>query len=145
MERVATSVESVLASLEPEIAATMTAVDAALTAAMPHRARTVWEGVFWGGSEQTIVGYGDIVQRRPRGADVEWFLIGLARQRRHFSLYVNAAEDGAYLGQAYAGRLGRAKAGSASITFGRLDDIDLAVLAELAAHADRITPADERL
>lgn len=145
MERSSISPESYLAGLVGDVAETMSAVDATLQAAMPGRIRTVWDGVFWGGTEQTIIGYGDIVQRRPRGADVEWFMIGLARQKQHYSLYVNAVEDGAYLGQAYADRLGKVKAGSASLTFTHLDRIDLDVLAQLAIHADRITPADERL
>ena len=120
----------------------MRALDAVIVGAMPRRSRVLWEGVFWGGTEQTIIGYRDIVQPRPKG-EVEWFLVGLAQQKNHVSLYVNAVEDGAYLGAKYADRLGRTKSGvkfgSASIAVKRLDDIDLDVLAELCEHADRIT------
>ena len=141
MERSNTPVDDFLASLDDGVRETMAAVDAVLAAALEGRARTLWEGVFWGGTEQTIIGYGDIVQPRPRGADVDWFLIGLARQQRHYSIYVNAAEDGAYLGQAYADRLGKVKAGSASLTFTKLEHLDLDVLAELAVHAARLVDA----
>ncbi len=66
--------------------------------------------------------------------------MGLARQKRNVSLYINAVEDGQYVGQAYADRLGKVKAGAASLAFRRLEDIDLAVLDELLAHVERVTP-----
>lgn len=113
-------------------------VDATLREAMPGLPRTLWRGTFWGGTEQAIVGYGDLVQARPRGESVDWFLIGLAEQRRHLSLYVNAVEDGAYLSKTYAARLGKVKAGAASIAFGSIGDLDLEALAEMARHAARL-------
>ena len=139
MERSDRSVDDYLASLEGDDAELMATLDGVISEAMPGRSRTLWEGVFWGGTEQTIIGYRDIVQHRPRGNDVEWFLVGLARQKKHVSLYINAVEDGDYLGKKYADRLGKVKLGSASIGFAKLDDIDLDQLAELCAHADRIT------
>ena len=119
--------------------ATLTALDADIRSAMPGCSRTVWTGRFWGGSDQQIVGYGDLVQLRPRGADVEWFVVGLARQTRHYSLYVNAVHDGSYLGRHYADRLGKVKAGSASLGFSSRDALDLEVLDEMLRHAHRLT------
>ncbi|MDN4476714.1 hypothetical protein QQX09_12700 [Demequina sp. SYSU T00192] len=113
----------------------LVAVDAALRAGMPGVSRTLWRGVFWGGTEQAIVGYGDISQPRPRGEDVEWFLIGLAEQKGHVSLYVNAVADGAYLAHRYADRLGKVRTGAAAVTFRRLEDLDLAVVTEMAREA----------
>jgi hypothetical protein len=105
----------------------------------------------WGGTDQSIIGYGDIVQPRPRGADVEWFLVGLARQKDLYSLYVNAVEDGRYLGQVYEDRLrvpgvakSRLKIGSASIGLKTIDDIDLDALAAMLAVAHATTAADQR-
>lgn len=123
----------------------MAVLDELLVAAMPGRERTLWEGVFWGGTDQSIVGYGDLVQERPRGKNVEWFVIGLALQKKHISLYVNAAEDNAYLGSQYADRLSngaKVKIGAASIGFSSVDRIHLDVLTELAEHAHRISPPD---
>jgi hypothetical protein len=145
MERVDRTPDDHLVGLDDEIRSTMIAVDRVIVAAMPGRSRTLWEGVFWGGTDQTIVGYGDLVQTRSDRSRIEWFVVGLARQRRHFSLYVNAVEDGTYLVQSYADRLGKVKVGAANVTFRRVDDLDLDGLAELAAHAHRITPPDERL
>lgn len=139
MERVDTSPDEHIQSLDDGVRAGMKVLDATIAAALPGRARVLWEGVFWGGTEQSIIGYRDIVQARPRGNDVEWFLIGLARQKDHYSIYVNAAEDGQYLGKLYADRLGKVKVGSASIAIRNVDDVDLGVLTELIQHADRIT------
>jgi hypothetical protein len=84
---------------------------------------------------------GEITQARRDGEAVAWFAVGLARQTRHFSLYVNATEDGRYLGQVYADRLGKAKIGAASLGFRQLDDLDLAALRELLERAARLTAA----
>ena len=142
MEIVPTSVDDFLARLGDDDRPMMAALDEIIRAAMPDRCRVLWEGVFWGGTEQSIIGYGDIVQPRPKGPDVEWFLVGLARQKRHVSIYVNAVEDGQYLGQRYADRLGKAKIGAASIGIRNLDEVDLEVLIELLRRADELTPPD---
>jgi hypothetical protein len=143
MELSDTSVDDYLDTIDdPQIAETMTRLDLILSQAMPDRRRALYEGTFWGGTEQTIIGYGHIVQSRPRGEDVHWFLVGLARQKSHYSLYVNAVADGKYLGQHYEGRLGKVKLGSASIGFKHLEDLDLDVLGELLVRADEVTDPD---
>jgi hypothetical protein len=95
---------------------------------------SVWQGKMWGGTDQTIIGYGDMQYGRP-GKTVEWFYVGLALQKNYISLYVNAVADNQYLGQKYAKRLGRVKVGSASISFRSVDDIELDVLRELLERA----------
>lgn len=138
-----TSVDDYLGGIgDPQVAETMAALDALLSEAMPGRRRALYEGTFWGGTEQTIIGYGHIVQHRPKGEAVHWFLVGLARQKTHYSLYVNAVTDGKYLGQHYAGRIGKVKLGSASIGFRRLDDLDIDILTELLVRADEMTDPD---
>lgn len=130
------SVEEFIATNDPD--GSLARLDAVITAALPGAARVLWQGVFWGGTDQSIIGYGTIEQPRPRGRTSEWFLIGLARQKNYLSLYVNAAEDGAYLSRTYGPRLGRAKVGSASVSFSSSDDVDLGVLDELVRHAGRL-------
>lgn len=125
-----------------ETAETLRSLDRLITDAMPGRRRALYEGKFWGGTDQQIIGYGHIVQPRPKGEEVHWFLVGLARQKDHYSLYVNAVDEGRYLGQQYKGRLGKVKLGSASIGFKRLDDVDLEVLSELMRRAHEITDPD---
>lgn len=145
MELSDTSVDAYLAGIEDaEVAETLATLDEKLSATMPDRRRVLYEGTFWGGSEQTIIGYGHLVQSRPKGDDVHWFLVGLARQKSHYSVYVNAVLDGKYLGQHHAGRLGRVKLGSASIGFKSIDDLELQPFLEMIRQADQITDPDPR-
>ncbi len=85
-------------------------------------------------------GYGDLLQPRPRGDAAEWFLVGLARQTRSYSVYVNAVEGGAYLLASYEGRLGKVKVGSASIGFADPGDLYQEVFADLLRRAHELSP-----
>ena len=141
MEISSTSVDDHLASVandDPELVELVELV----STAMPDRRCELWEGVFWGGTEQTIIGIGAIEQPRPKGQSVRWFLVGVARQKRHLSVYVNAAEDGAYLSKNFADRLGAVKVGSANISITKLERLDRDGFAEMLARADELTPPD---
>lgn len=138
MHKVASDPDEFLTSFDGDIRTGMVRFDALIRDALPGRERSVWEGKFWGGTDQRIVGYGDIVQPRPRGETVEWFLVGLARQARHFSIYVNAVDDGAYLLDRYRNRLGNVKTGAASIAITSLDKVDLDVLDEMLRRAHEL-------
>ena len=135
MERVAASPDEYLASLPAESRGVMTALDRRLGAALPGHRRSLWKGVFWGGSAQSIIGYGGYSYVRSDKKPVEWFIVGPARQTNYYSVYVNAADGRRYLTEAYAGRLGKVKIGKSSVSFRRLDDVELDVLMELAARA----------
>jgi hypothetical protein len=135
VERTDKSVEEYLASLESERGAAIRRLDTAIVARMPDAGRHLYEGKFWGGSDQRIVGYGTMDYKNRSGEDVEWFLVGLAEQKSYISMYVNAVKDGAYLLREYEGRLGKAKVGSASISFSSLDDIDFDELMDLVEEA----------
>lgn len=105
-------------------------LDSLIAKVFAGQPRVMWEGKFWGGSEQAIIGYGDLTYQRPSGP-VEWFMVGLAAQKDHISLYVNAVDDGEYAVKKFAPRLGKVKAGSAVITFKKVADLDLEALDEL--------------
>lgn len=137
MQPTTASVDEFIAANDPD--GSLSTLDGVITVALPGASRVLWQGVFWGGTDQSIIGYGATVQPRPRGKDVEWFLIGLARQQDYVSLYVNAADDGAYLSKTYGKRLGKTKVGAASISFSSADVIDLDVLDEMVRHAGRVT------
>jgi hypothetical protein len=81
-----------------------------------------------------------LLPSRPRGASVEWFLVGLAAQQRRLSVYVNAAEDGEYLVKRRAADLGKVKVGSAAVTFGSLADLDEAAFRALLRRACELMP-----
>ena len=135
MERVSTSPDEYLASLPEEFRGDMTALDERIAAALPGHRRCLWEGVFWGGSSQSIIGYGDYSYVRSDNKPVEWFIVGLARQKNYYSVYVNAADGRRYLTEAYTGRLGKVKVGKSNVTFRRLADVELEVLIELVERA----------
>ena len=142
MRIVDTSPDAYLASLPDEHRDILTLIDRTIHRALSGRRRVLWQGVFWGGTHQSIIGYGHIDQTGSSGDTVEWFLVGLARQKRNYTIYVNAAVDNAYLAHSYADRLGKVKLGAASIGFRRLEDIDLVVLTELVTEADHLRPPD---
>lgn len=131
MERSVTSPDEYIASLPDGIRDDVAALDAEIAGILADEERVLWEGRMWGGTEQRIIGYGAVRQVNRSGAAVDWFLIGLAAQKAHLSIYVSAAEDGQYLVQRYADRLGRVKVGSANVTFRRLADLDLQAVREM--------------
>jgi hypothetical protein len=120
-----------LASLPDDVRPEMETLDAFIGQHMPGVPRTLWEGTFWGGTDQTIIGYGDLTMTQSRGRTVDWFMVGLARQRAHVSLYINAVRDGRYLTQQFAPRLGKVKVGAASIAIRRLSDLDMDALGKV--------------
>ena len=128
-----------IASLPDEVRDDIRALDEAITGALPSEERVVWEGKFWGGTDQRIVGYGSYHYKGRSGAEGEWFVVGLAAQKNYLSLYVNAAEDGTYLSEVYGTRLGNVKAKRANIQLKRASDVDLDVLREMAARARELT------
>ena len=119
--------------------ADMRALDAIIAPIFADVSRVLWEGVFWGGIQQSIIGYGDLVQLRPKGETVQWFVVGLALQKVGISVYVNAVKDGQYLGKVYGARLGKVKLGSASIGFRKLDNLDLDAFIAMITEARDLT------
>jgi hypothetical protein len=135
MQRSTTSPEDHIASLPDAVRDDIATLDAELTRIFAGHERVLWEGPMWGGTHQRIIGYGDYTQVSRSGASVDWFVVGLAVQKAHLSLYVSAAEDGQYLAKRYADRLGKVKVGSANVAFKRLADVDLPVVIEMAERA----------
>ena len=124
-----------IASLPDERRSDLKSVDAVLSKVMKGHSRSLWGGKFWGGSEQSIIGYGDHSYQRSDKKTVEWFIVGLAPQKGYNSIYINAADKDGYVIQRYADRLGKVKVRSAAITFKKADDLDLEVLAEVVTLA----------
>lgn len=112
----------------------MKRLDRLISDIMAEQPRTLWEGTFWGGSDQTIIGYGDLAAARS-GQGPDWFMVGLALQKNYISMYVNAVEDGQYVLERYKARLGKVKVGKASVSFKSIEDVDLDTLAEVVGIA----------
>ena len=137
MEKSATDPADYIKSLPAEVRADIAQLDTAISEVMSDHVKTLWEGRFWGGSDQHIIGFGDWSYQRSDGKTVEWFIVGLASQKHYISVYVNAADEDGYLVEKYADKLGGAKIGKSSISFESLDDIDLDVLLDLVAKANQ--------
>jgi len=142
MQRSETSPDDFLASLPDDVRDDMVAIDGALAPAFAGEERVLWEGPFWGGTQQHIIGYGSYHYRGRSGAQGEWFVIGLAAQKKYLSLYVNVADDGVPLTQRYASRLGTVKAARSNLQVRHASDLDFDVLRELAARAREVAPKD---
>ena len=140
MHRSTTTPDDHIASLPDGVREEIATLDAEISPVMAGLKRTLWEGVFWGGSQQGIIGYGSYRYKGRSGAEGEWFIVGLAAQKNYLSLYVNAAADGQFLGKVYAPRLGKVKPGSANLQFKRAADLDLAVLREMVQRARDLAP-----
>ena len=128
MERVNTPPEDFIASQEQETQEVLQKIHTLIRKALPDQEYCLWEGVFWGGSEQQIIGYGNFSYVRSDKKKVEWFLVGLARQKNYYSVYVNAVEGKKYLAEIYAAKLGKVKVGKSNISFRKLEDVNLDVL-----------------
>lgn len=139
MERVETTPEEYIESQETEIKTVLTELHKLIKSSLPDQDICLWEGIFWGGSEQRIIGYGHWSYQRSDKKQVEWFLVGLTRQKNYYSIYVNAVEGRKYLTEIYSSRLGKVKTGKSSIGFRKLADVDLDVLRELIKHAYKTT------
>ena len=139
MERVETLPEEYINSQEQDIKTVLQELHILIKTALPGQDTCMWEGVFWGGSEQRIIGYGNFSYTRSDKKQVEWFLIGLTRQKNYFSVYVNAVEGRKYLAEIYKSQLGKVKTGKSSISFNKLEHVNLDTLREMIEHAGRLT------
>ena len=68
---------------------------------------------------------------KSKGAEGEWFHIGLASQKRYISLYVMAADENGYLAESYKAKLPKADIGRSCVRIKRLSDVDEKALREL--------------
>ena len=141
MKRSSTSPDEHIDSLPEGVREDIATLDTAIAGAIAGEERVVWEGKFWGGTDQRIIGYGSYHYKGRSGAEGEWFIVGLAVQKNYLSLYVTGAADGTSLAKLYAPRLGKVKAGSANLQFKRAADLDMDVLRELVARARELAPS----
>lgn len=116
----------------------MARLDEQISSLMSDQPKILWEGKFWGGSDQKIIGYGLYTYENSKRDTVEWFIVGLAAQKNYISIYVNATDGRSYLTEQYAGKLGKVKIGKSSISFNSIDDINLDELSNLIVDAKRL-------
>lgn len=137
MEVTERSIKDYLGSIKESARKDMVDLYEQISEHMPGIKPKLWEGVFWGGSKQAIIGFGNLTYTRSDTKAVEWFMVGLTLQKNYISVYITATEDGKYVVKKYGDRLGKAKLGSSSISFKKLADIKADELMKLVdiAHA----------
>ncbi len=141
MERTSTDPDQHIAELPAEVRDEIGLLDKEIGRVFEGQPRSMWEGKLWGGSNQKIIGYGLTSYTNSRGEDITWFTVGLAKQKNYISVYVNAADQDGYLLQKYKDRLGKVRTGSANISFGSVDSLDMDAFVELI-EAARVVSAD---
>ncbi len=82
-----------------------------------------------------MLNYGPFHYRYASGREGDTYVVSLASQKQHVSLYLCATVDGAYLAEANAARLGKVSAGKSCVRFKKVEDLDLDVVAELVRTA----------
>ena len=99
MEKSKATPDAFLAALPDDVREQMQTLDAEITRIMETRTRVLWDGRLWGGSDQRIIGYGDISYRGSSGKTVDWFLVELAAQKNHITVFVGGFGDVASLAE----------------------------------------------
>ena len=120
-----------IASLPEESRADIAKLDKEISKAIPGADRVMWEGKFWGGSEQKIIGYGTYTYTGSNKKSGEWFIVGLAQQKNYITVFIVAVDAKEYLVEKYKGDFGKAKIGKSTVSFKKLADIDLPKLIEV--------------
>jgi hypothetical protein len=142
MERTDRDIAQFIDSLPDEVREDMRTLHGLIDQVMAGLPRWLYTGVFWGGSEQQIIGYGQMDSTRSNGTEVKWFVVGLAAQKNYLSIYVNVVEDRHYLSERYGKELGKVKVGKSSIGFKGVADLDLEKLRSFVQRARSVYEAN---
>lgn len=143
MQKTQTSISEFIESLEADSAKQIEQIHKRISKVMPNEPTVMWEGVFWGGSDQRIIGYGELSYTNSKKEQVEWFMVGLAQQKNYITVFVSATDGKQYITEKYKGKLGKAKIGKSTVSFKSVDDIDLDKLVELLKEAYEVMQHSE--
>lgn len=83
------------------------------------------------GMAMNMVGYGMFHYKGKSGREGDWPVIALANQKNYISLYICATENGEYIAEKNADRLGKVSVGRSCIRFKKLEDLNLSVIQEI--------------
>ena len=130
METTTQNPDEFLATLPEEYRTDLIELDRIIVSIFGQNDRVLWQGKFWGGTNQNIIGYGALTYVGSNKKPVDWFMVGLALQKNYISLYISATDEGQYLVKKVGKDFGKVKIGSSSVSFAQLADLDLPVLKE---------------
>ena len=134
MPKTPTTPDELLASLPADRREAMTTLHRAIRKAAPKLAPFVTSGM----GSSPILGYGKYRYKSTSGREGEWFTVGLAALKNQFSLHICVIENGGYLVEQNAAKLGQVKTGRSCINFKKLEDLDLAVAMALVKQAQQL-------
>lgn len=134
MPNVLPTVDEFLASLPADRRATMTTLDRAIRKAAPKLATAKLYGM----GSTPIIGYGTYHYKYASGREGDWFLIGIAAGKSHYSLHICAADKNGYLAEQHAEKLGKVKTGRSCINFKKLEDLKLDAAMALVKQATKL-------
>lgn len=86
-----------------------------------------------------MIAYGTYHYRYPSGREGDWFVVGLASNKRYISVYISATTDDGYLAEQNRHRLPNADIGKSCIRIKTPDDIDLTALADIVSEGARLS------
>ncbi len=134
MPNVLPTVDEFLASLPADRRATMTTLDRAIRKAAPKLATAKLYGM----GSTPIIGYGTYHYKYASGREGDWFLIGIAAGKSHYSLHICAGDENGYLAEQHAEKLGKVKTGRSCINFKKLEDLKLDAAMALVKQATKL-------
>ncbi len=88
-----------------------------------------------------MLGYGPFHYKYASGREGDTFVVCLASQKQHISLYLCGADEGGYLVEQAAGTLGKVSLGKGCIRFKKLEDLHLAAAMDLVKEAEQLFQA----
>jgi uncharacterized protein YdhG (YjbR/CyaY superfamily) len=121
-----TTPEQYIASLPPERRTAVQTLHEAICRTAPELAPSL---------AHRFLSYGTYHYKYASGREGDWFIVGLASQKQHLSLYLSAAEPDGYLAEQNRQRLGKVSVGRSCVRFKKLEDLNLPVAMELVARA----------
>ena len=119
-----------LAALPDDRRDTMTTIHKAIRKAVPKLAPLIMSGM--GGP---LIAYGKYRYKSASGREGDWFTIGLASGKTGYALHICVADEGGYLVEKNAAKLGKVKTGRSCINFKHLEDLNLPATMALVKQA----------
>lgn len=133
MAKASPSLDEFFDALPADRRETMTAVHQAIRKAAPKLTPAVMTGM----GSSPIIGYGKYRYKSASGREGEWFLIGLAAGKSHYSLHICVGGKEGYLVERNADKLGKVKTGRSCINFKKLEDLKLSAAMALVKQAEK--------
>ena len=84
-----------------------------------------------------MLGYGSFKYHNYKKEIIDWPIVALANQKNYISLYVCAVEDGEYIAEKNAPKLGKVSVGKSCIRIKKLEDVNLDELKKVIQAAEK--------